>query len=339
MLISVIIPVYKVENYIHECLKSIIAQTVFKNIEVILVDDGSPDNCGKICDEYAEKYNEIKVVHRENGGLSVARNTGFENSTGEYICFIDSDDYVTPDFCEILYDLLKDSNYDYAVSGVCKFEDGEEPVPELHSEVSTYSNYDFLGRQLNHQTVFCVWNKMYRRSSIDKLRFKEGKLHEDLIWSADIASNCKNGVIETKKQCYFYRQRKGSIVSNSQIKCSPDFIFAGSHIMNIVKMNYPSLYIDAFLYTIRYPWSFVDKIYLKRGFKDNKDFLINLQSLIQENKDLLSSIKSFSKISRKRMKLFSKSRILYGVNAYARLFRVYLYKVLKKDPYISGHGI
>lgn len=337
--VSVIVPVYKVEKYIHKCVESIIAQTLFDYLEVILVDDGSPDNCGKICNDYAEKYENIKVIHKENGGLSSARNSGLELCTGEFVCFIDSDDYVTPDYCETLYCLLKDTDYDYSVAGVCKYNDDEEPILENDSRIKTYTNLEFLEKQLDHETVFCVWNKMYRYSSIEKLRFMDGKLHEDLIWSADLASNCKNGVIETQKQCYYYRQRQGSIVANSRINCSPDFIYAGSHIMDTVKKLYPPMYLKAVEYTIRYPWSFVDRIYIDKAFSDNKQFLKETQNIIKDNINEINKLEGFSVIAKKRMKLFAKSMILYGVNAYSRLFRVYLYQVLKKDAQSDGHGI
>ena len=109
-LISVIIPIYKVEKYLRECIDSIINQS-FKNLEIILVDDGSPDNCGKICDEYAKKDNRLKVIHKENGGLSSARNAGLDIATGEYISFVDSDDYVSNKFIENLSFYLKNKYF------------------------------------------------------------------------------------------------------------------------------------------------------------------------------------------------------------------------------------
>lgn len=110
-LISVIVPVYKVEKYINKCVDSIINQT-YTNLEIILVDDGSPDNCGNICDEYAKKDNRIKVVHKENAGVSSARNIGLEKSSGKYITFIDADDYVEKNYCEELLNILKIENAD-----------------------------------------------------------------------------------------------------------------------------------------------------------------------------------------------------------------------------------
>lgn len=113
-LISVIVPVYKVEKYIKKCIESIINQT-YENLEIILVDDGSPDNCGKICDEYAKKDKRIKVIHKENGGVSSARNLGLEKSNGQYITFIDSDDWIEEEYCEILLTTLKEQNADCAI--------------------------------------------------------------------------------------------------------------------------------------------------------------------------------------------------------------------------------
>ena len=112
-LISVVIPVYKVEQYIHECVDSVIAQT-YKNLDIILVDDGSPDSCPAICDEYAERDNRIRVIHKKNGGLSSARNAGIDIARGEYICFVDSDDYVSEIYVEQLYTTLKESGADMA---------------------------------------------------------------------------------------------------------------------------------------------------------------------------------------------------------------------------------
>lgn len=118
--ISIVVPVYGVEQYLEECVDSLINQT-FKDIEIILVDDGSPDNCGSICDAFATRYPQIRVIHQENSGLSVARNIGIDSSSGEYICFVDSDDMVAPDYCQRLYELLDGSLYDFSFVGCADF--------------------------------------------------------------------------------------------------------------------------------------------------------------------------------------------------------------------------
>lgn len=336
--ISIIVPVYKVEKYINTCVDSLLRQT-FRDIEIILVDDGSPDNCPQICDDYKLVDDRIKVLHKINGGLSSARNAGIVIARGKYICFIDSDDYVTEDYCQVLYDLLDGTDYDYSVCGTCRFIDGDVPKPNNTVDISSHSNFEFLGLQLNKKTEFGVWNKLYRRELFTKIHFADGKIHEDVIWSADLANNCVNGVIENKKQCYLYRQRSGGIVAQGAEKCSPDRIYAGGYLIDIVKKNCPELLEDCLHYALNYAWSFVDRIYVNRTFKENKQFLLDLKNIINLYRDEYMNLNSYSVIKRKRMNLFSKSMILYGFNAYARLFRVYLYKVFKKDAYSDGHGI
>ena len=119
-LISVIIPVYKVEEYLENCIQSVIKQTV-SDLEIILVDDGSPDQCPEICDLWADKDSRIKVIHKENGGLSDARNAGMKVATGEYVSFIDSDDYISLDFYETLLETIVDNDSDIVECGVVKF--------------------------------------------------------------------------------------------------------------------------------------------------------------------------------------------------------------------------
>ncbi len=336
--ISVIVPVYKVEKYLDECIESVLAQT-FRDIELILVDDGSPDNCPKMCDEWAKKDARIRVIHQPNGGLSNARNTGVKNSSGEYVCFIDSDDLISPLYCETLHNLLKDTEYDFSACGVLRFPDGTIPSPSVtETVVESVSNTDFLEMQFQRKTEFGVWNKLYRRELFEKLSFMEGKLHEDVIFSADL-SGLNGGVIYTNSELLYYRQREGSIVAVTSQKCSPDRVFAGEYLLNAVRNNCPELLTIALKYAVEYPFMFVDPIYVNRKFKDNRLFLNTVQSYLKQYINEYKSNKIFSKILTHRMNLFAKSRFLYGFNAYARLMRVYIYRIIHKDPYKTGHGI
>lgn len=179
--ISVIVPVYKVEPYIHRCIDSILAQT-FTEYELILVDDGSPDNCGAICDEYAAKDERILVIHQENGGLSAARNSGidwvFANSDSRYISFIDSDDWVHPKFLELLYKGI--TSYPVNICQ-CRFlkTDGTKEIPEVGNQIITITPEEHY----THYYSAAVWNKLFDRSCWEKMRFPVGKLYEDvLIW-------------------------------------------------------------------------------------------------------------------------------------------------------------
>ena len=152
MKVSIIVPVYKVpEDYLRKCIESLTAQTL-KDIEIILVDDGSPDNCGKICDEYASKDERIKVIHKENGGLSAARNTGFENAEGEYITFVDGDDWIDAEMCKVMYDKATEENVDLVICGISK-DYGKERIPYeyLLQEGKVYRDADC--KQLQEQLL------------------------------------------------------------------------------------------------------------------------------------------------------------------------------------------
>ena len=146
-LISVIVPIYKVEEYLYKCVKSILAQT-YTNLEIILVDDGSPDNCPAICDEFAAKDSRVTVVHKKNGGVSSARNVGLDTATGEYIGFVDGDDYIEPTMYETLYKYIVDNNTDVSVIN-CRIVDelgNHVPSSSPNHMVGLMSSIDFLGR-------------------------------------------------------------------------------------------------------------------------------------------------------------------------------------------------
>lgn len=337
--ISIIVPIYKVEKYLHECVDSIINQS-FTDIEVILVDDGSPDNCGRICDEYSKKDYRIQVIHQTNGGLSNARNTGIKHAKGQYIAFVDSDDFIDTEYCERLYNILKDTEYDFSVCNVQRFHDGNYISPLNESEtLSVYNNIEFLSMQVNKKSEFGVWNKLYKRSIFEKIAFADGKINEDVIFSADLAAYLSNGVICTNQKLYFYRQREGSIVSNQKTDGIIHFIDAANHLIEMSENYYRHLYKNCVEYAIKNPWTFVDRIIVKKKINNNIAFLVKLQTLIKNNIKIVVQSDKFNKIQKYRMKLFSKSIYLYSLNAYLRLFRVYLYRIINKDPYKDGHGI
>lgn len=183
-LVSVIVPVYKVEEYLNRCVDSILAQT-YQNLEIILVDDGSPDNCGKICDQYAEKDNRIRVIHKENGGVSSARNKGIEVAQGEFITFIDSDDYILNNHFSEFLD-INQKEIDLIVSSfLVKTKDNDYKVENDDIEVA----FDDLGeedyKRLFDSSMCYVWNKFYKKSIIDSnnIRFVENvSFGEDTVF-------------------------------------------------------------------------------------------------------------------------------------------------------------
>lgn len=207
-LISVVVPVYNVEQYLNRCVNSILNQT-YKNIEIILVDDGSPDNSPAICDDLCKKYENIKVIHKKNGGLSSARNAGIVASRGEYISFIDSDDFVDRGFIERLYSLIMEYDADLSMLAYQEVTPKTEIRSVPREEEIVYKNEEveesFL--QLKIDSV-CVG--LYSKYAIGDTRFKEGKTSEDIPFNFDIFQKIKTFVYAPEKR-YFYFYNKESI--------------------------------------------------------------------------------------------------------------------------------
>lgn len=216
-LISIIVPIYKVEPYLRRCLNSIVNQT-YTNLEIILVDDGSPDNCPQICDEYAAKDNRIIVIHKENGGLSDARNAGLDICKGEYVSFIDSDDYVDSNYIESLIEPTKKDSYDFIIADYLSSNEEIEPSHLSCKEGPIQSSLTIISIYCNQQYPPSAWAKLYKRSFLDsnKFRFQKGLLFEDQLWSCTLACFAKNIYI-IHKQIYHYTIRTDSIMQSSDI--------------------------------------------------------------------------------------------------------------------------
>lgn len=214
--ISVIVPVYNVEKYLRQCIDSILAQT-FADFELILVDDGSTDKCGAICDEYAKKDYRIKVIHQKNGGLSAARNAGLDIAAGNYVAFIDSDDLVRDRYLEVLYNALIESESDISTCRSLVFDDGDDKGVCPYSgsgEKMTISGKDaclsiYIG---DGRTHVVAWGKLYRKALFKNIRYPLSKIHEDdavtpiVFYHANKVTICEDCL-------YMYRTRDGSIMN------------------------------------------------------------------------------------------------------------------------------
>ena len=215
-MISVIVPVYKVEPYIRQCVESVLGQT-YSNFELILVDDGSPDGCGAICDEYAEKDSRVRVVHQKNAGLSAARNAGLDIAKGEYVTFIDSDDYVNIHYLENLWQTMNEKDAEISVCQMRQFTDGKE-FPVFSENVSGDNIVVYDGHEacagiyrLDGSVSIVAWGKLYKSSLFEKLRFPVGMLHEDNAVTP-IACYEAGKVAVSSNKLYYYRQRESSIM-------------------------------------------------------------------------------------------------------------------------------
>lgn len=214
-LISVIVPVYNVEKYLNKCIQSIVSQT-YKNLEIILVDDGSPDNCPKMCDDWAAADSRIKVIHKQNGGLSSARNAALDIAVGDYLFFIDSDDYAEPDMVEFLHSLIISGEYDVARCGAfiddlinnksLQIGDGKRSVPSFDDSINNLMN----GGNLSG----VVWNKMYKTNAVKGIRFDPADgCSEDIMYNFRVLTQTDR-VICCDEPKYHYVLRNDSITNS-----------------------------------------------------------------------------------------------------------------------------
>lgn len=216
-LISVIVPVYNIENYIEKCIKSIINQS-YKNLEIILIDDGSKDSSGEICDKYAIIDRRIKVIHKNNQGLSAARNTGLDMALGKYVILIDGDDIIKDNMIEILYNLSVENNCDISI---CRYRSVDETVKA--EELKNNGNKSFIviedkkeladNEYSYHYVDFTVaWNKLYKKELFKGIYYPLGKVHEDVFTTYKLLYKAKK-IIYTRNELYGYVQRNGSIMN------------------------------------------------------------------------------------------------------------------------------
>ncbi len=224
-LISVIVPIYNVEKYLDRCIKSIVNQT-YQNLEIILVDDGSTDNSGKICDEYVKKDDRIKVIHKENGGLSDARNVGIENATGRLIGFVDSDDYIDKDMFELLNTDLTKYDADIAICNVKKENENAELLEECGlEEIRVFNKKEALKLLIKDLIKSYAWNKLYKIELFAKVRFPVGKTMEDVATTYKIFEKAEKIVFEGNTY-YHYINRNESILHKIKPSLILDWNFA-----------------------------------------------------------------------------------------------------------------
>lgn len=295
--ISIIVPVYNVEKYLNKCVDSIIKQT-FTNWELILVDDGSTDNSGLLCDKFVKKDKRIRVIHKKNGGLSEARNYGIDMSKGNFLIFVDSDDYIDKNMCSILLKKLKENNADIVSCNFYKVFDNKILLNSMFVKGEKIFLKDEILREyfLNlFPDIFATWNKIYKKELFvnNEIRFPIGRLHEDIATTYKLYYYA-NKIVVINKPLYYYVQRKSSIMNNisnkniiDSIKVLKDF---KKFINRIDRKEYKSLLqiTSIKMYISCCDWIIcqnkINDISIKIALNDMRKEVLNICNNIKDNK-------------------------------------------------------
>ena len=286
--ISVIVPVYNVEAYLEKCVESILKQT-YTNLEILLVNDGSTDNSGELCDQLAQRDQRIRVIHKENGGLSDARNRGIEEASSDLIGFIDSDDYIEQDMYETLYRQMLESSADLSM---CGHYDVYHQIPE--KQVATIQTLELTPQEAIKMVMeakilsVTAVNKLYRKELFEELRFEIGKIAEDAFIMIALIHQCRK-VVATNEKKYYYVHRENSITTQKFSLKFLNVIEAYEQNAKIIKENYPELADTA---TMRLNWAYfyvLDRLLVDEQFHDKKLENLLIKFLKSNTKYILST--------------------------------------------------
>lgn len=280
--VSVIVPVYNVEKFLDRCVRSILQQS-YDELEIILVDDGSTDGSGEICDSLAKTDKRIIVIHQKNQGLSAARNTGLEASHGEYICFVDSDDYVNRDYVKYLYKLCTENDCDVAICGhhVTSEQNYYRDI-NIDSPAEILSKEEIFDRFYTdmHGSIVLAWNKIYRRECIGDIRYEVGIIHEDEATTFKILYNA-NKIAFGREVCYYYFSRPDSITGRGYNEKSLDILKAYNNRMLFYKEHgETALYDRECQYYLSEILAHYFRVYYK--IADNRTLLKSLRTKYKE---------------------------------------------------------
>ena len=320
--VSVIVPIFKVESYLRTCVESITAQT-YRELEIILVDDGSPDGCPALCEELAREDPRIKVIHKENGGLSDARNAGLDIATGDYIGFVDSDDAVEPDMFEVLVGLLEEHEADISCCRYIRvWEDGrEEPVGD-DRQVHVYTGTEALKEYLYGKTMDpFVWNKLYRAELLNgdvKHRFIKGIIGEDNPFNIELLKTEPKTVLAGEAKYCYLQARPGAITNSGVSQKKIDSVFFWDSARRDCEEQYPELAVYALRRQALFYIGLYNKIYKNAEYK-------------QETRCILSFIKEHNREIQKSdicEKVLKLSSTLLSTAPWAYRLAMRLYKTI-----------
>ena len=282
-MISVIVPIYNVEAYLHQCVDSIIGQT-YTDLEIILVDDGSPDNCGAICDEYAKKDPRVRVIHKPNGGVSDARNVGIENATGDFLFFVDSDDYLDPDAFELMLPVFYKNNLDILGIGSYRVKGNQVQSHSQNENLRLFTREQALHDTFVYDSFTAIWGKIYKKSVIGNIRFPKGRLFEDSATCHLFINNARR--IGLWNHCsYYYRKNPSSITQSSfNAKKRYDFVIAYQERLDFVRENNLDYEPECKTFLIKAALSCLTAVYASPDSADNTEIYQKTATIIRENR-------------------------------------------------------
>ncbi|MBE5964210.1 MAG: glycosyltransferase family 2 protein [Lachnospira sp.] len=311
-MVSVIVPIYNVEKYLNKCVDSILAQT-YTDLEVILVNDGTKDSSAQIAAEYEKMDNRVRLINKENGGLSDARNVGIAMALGEYAICIDSDDYIATDMIEILVRLIKDNDCDMAAGGICNVY-GKNMVPQCKEQKEfVCDNVEAFGHIMVGELIpGSICNKLIKTDIYKSIEFPVGRLYEDAFFTTKLMQIIKK-VAVTTKPLYYYVHREGSITTTPFKKRDYDLVDAYTINLKLIKDKYPAIMPQA---TFRLNWAYftvLDRILLLENYSKNEYYSRVVKHLKRNAIDIFFN------------KYFRKSR---RIAAIALLINVRLYRKL-----------
>lgn len=318
--ISIIVPVYNVEKYLHVCINSILNQN-FSDFELILVNDGSKDNSGQICDEFAKEDSRISVIHKKNGGLSSARNAGIDVAKGEYIGFVDSDDWIDKEMYEILYNNIVRHNAQISVCNLCIMKKNNEfiPNPEDDREIIFTTEEAMAELISNQKLTFSACNKLFSKSLFQELRYREGIILEDMDLSYKLIYRA-NTITYTPKPLYFYRYNNTSILRGNFSVKRVDEYYVKKEMYEFYAERFPNVseyvYADLFFTGIRLYSMILDS---------KKELIENYKVLITPDKAILKKL-----IGRKNFGINRKIQLIIFLISPSFLVNIYSYKNLLK---------
>lgn len=290
-LISVIVPVHNTEVFLEKCIGSILRQT-YDNLEVILVDDGSTDSSGRICDSWSRKDNRIRVIHQDCGGVSSARNAALDCARGEYLCFVDSDDYISNKLCETAVGQLEKEKADIVIFNAYKVDTSGKRLGQTEQlRAGVIEKADLLIALMQGRINHYVWNKVYRKNVFENVRFPVGRVWEDVAISHLLIENAQR-ICCCTEMLYYYLQRSGSIVHNVSAKALEDIFLARYESYMGIKDDYPVAGQAALHILAVAALNLIDRSLWARV---NSELLQQAKGVLQENREhILKEMKSAS---------------------------------------------